>query len=192
MEKKGIKERTSKYILEVEKLIVIKRNGTEVEFDKERIKKAIELAMNSPTGVFIYGQADAIAAEIEEWAKKQKRKITIHEIEDMVHDKLSKRDNGNTARAYLSYKSVQDFKRVQGPSDESILGLVRQTDDEIMNENSNKNATIISTQRDLIAGEVTKDKEKKKILPTNIMQAHDSAVIHIHDMDYMLSPSFNC
>ncbi len=171
---------------------VIKRDGTEVEFQKEKIAIAIEKAMKSSTGLYQEGVADAIAQEIEDFAAKLGRKMTIYGIEEQVYYKLIEHGNPATARAYENYKAVQEFKRRQNTTDEQVLGLLNLDNPEVMDENSNKNPAISSTQRDLIAGEISKDLARRKMLPTDLLQAHDSGAIHIHDMDYIIQPIFNC
>lgn len=171
---------------------VIKRNGNEVAFDKEKIKIAIEKAMHSSNGIYIEGQADIIASEIEEEAKNKEQPITIYEIEEKVFSKLISYKNPATARSYEGYRSVQSYKRERNTTDEDILGLLDKTNKSVMDENSNKNAIIASTQRDLIAGEVSKDIAKRKMIPADLVEAHESGAIHIHDMDYIIQPIFNC
>lgn len=172
-------------------LQVIKRDGTKVDFNKEKILIAIEKAMHSPSGIYVEGQALEIAGEIEK-RSKNKREISIYEIEDLVYYKLIDRKNPATAKAYESYKSVQAYKREQNTSDDEIIGLLNQTNIDVMDENSNKNPIIASTQRDLIAGEVAKDIAKRKLIPADLVEAHDSGAIHIHDLDYLIQPIFNC
>ena len=173
-------------------LTVIKRNGTEVPFDKEKITIAIEKAMNSTTGVFVEDQAEKIAREIEEYANTKEVPMSIYDIETEVYYKLINYNNPATARAYESYKSVQQYKREQNTTDNEILGLLNETNIDVMDENSNKNPIIASTQRDLIAGEVSKDIAKRKMIPLDLVEAHESGAIHIHDMDYIIQPIFNC
>lgn len=172
-------------------LQVIKRDGTKVDFNKDKITIAIEKAMNSPSGIYVKDQAHKIASEIEE-RSKNKREISIYEIEDLVYYKLIDRNNPATAKAYESYKSVQAYKREQNTSDDEIIGLLNQTNIDVMDENSNKNPIIASTQRDLIAGEVAKDIAKRKLIPADLVEAHESGAIHIHDLDYLIQPIFNC
>ncbi|WP_296112164.1 anaerobic ribonucleoside-triphosphate reductase [uncultured Anaerococcus sp.] len=172
-------------------LQVIKRDGTKVDFNKDKITIAIEKAMNSPSGIYVKDQAHEIASEIEE-RSKNKREISIYEIEDLVYYKLIDRNNPATAKAYESYKSVQAYKREQNTSDDEIIGLLNQTNIDVMDENSNKNPIIASTQRDLIAGEVAKDIAKRKLIPADLVEAHESGAIHIHDLDYLIQPIFNC
>lgn len=173
-------------------LKVTKRNGELADFDESKIAVAIEKAMNSPTGVYVEGQADAIANEIKEFAKAVGKTMTIYEIEDHVYYNLIRHGNAATARSYENYKAVQAFKRRKNTTDASILGLLDKTNADVMEENSNKNAVLSSTQRDLIAGEVSKDIARRMILPVDIVSAHDEGAIHIHDMDYLIQPMFNC
>ena len=171
---------------------VIKRNGTKVPFDKDKITIAIEKAMNSSSGIYVAGQATQIASEIEEYAMTIGKTLSIYDIEDEVYYKLIQNKNPATARAYENYKAVQSYKREMNTTDEDILGLLDQTNIDVIDENSNKNPIIASTQRDLIAGEVSKDIAKRKIIPADLVEAHESGAIHIHDMDYMIQPIFNC
>ena len=171
---------------------VIKRNGTIAQFDKEKIIIAIEKAMNSFTGIYEEGLALKIANEIEEIASKMDRAITIHSIEDEVYYRLIKYGNLATAKSYESYRSVQEFKRKMNTIDNDVLGILDKSNSEVINENSNKDAKIVSTQRDLIAGEVSKDIARRKLIPADILLAHDTGAIHFHDMDYIMQPMFNC
>lgn len=171
---------------------VIKRNGNIVDFDKEKIIIAIEKAMNSYTGIYEDGLAFKIANEIEELASNQENPITIHIIEEEVYYKLISYGNLATAKAYESYRSVQEFKRKMNTIDNDVLGILDKSNDEVINENSNKDAKIVSTQRDLIAGEVSKDIARRKLIPADILLAHDTGAIHFHDMDYIMQPMFNC
>ena len=172
--------------------MVIKRNGSSVEFDKNRITRAINKAMKSAKGKEILHQSREIAEEIEKWANGIDRDITIYEIENKVHDKLCERGNFDTARAYTEYKALRAHSRKDNTSDPAIDSLLKLTDKDQIMENSNKNSELVSTQRDLIAGEISKDLVQRKILPLDLVQAHKDATIHIHDMDYMISPMFNC
>lgn len=171
---------------------VIKRDGTKVPFDKNKISLAIEKAMNSSSGIYQEGIADKIASEIEEECKVLDHPVSIYSIEDIVYYKLIENNNPATAKAYESYKSIQTYKRNTNTTDEGIIGLINNTNEELIDENSNKNAHIVSTQRDLIAGEVSKDIARRKLIPLDIIQAHDSGAIHFHDMDYIIQPMFNC
>lgn len=172
-------------------LQVVKRNGEKADFKEEKISAAILKAMNSPSGVYIKDQPEEIASTIKE-KYKAKSEISIYDIEEAVYYELIRNNNPATARAYESYKSIQAYKREQNTSDNDILGLLNQTNVDVMDENSNKNPLIASTQRDLIAGEVAKDIAKRKLIPAHLVEAHDSGAIHIHDLDYLIQPIFNC
>nr|WP_075573917.1 anaerobic ribonucleoside-triphosphate reductase [Ezakiella massiliensis] len=171
---------------------VIKRTGECVDFDKNKIVVAIEKAMHSSSGVYEEGQAERIANEIEDFARVIKEPMTIHGIEEQVYYKLLQYNNPATAKAYESYRSVQAFKRQINTIDDEIVGILNRSNTSVMDENSNKDAKIVSTQRDLIAGEVSKDIARRIIMPTDIVMAHDSGAIHFHDMDYIIQPMFNC
>lgn len=171
---------------------VIKRNGKRVPFDRNKIVIAIEKAMNSSSGVYEPGQAERIAQEIEAYAVAIRKDMTIYGIEDKVYEYLLKYNNPATARAYENYKAIQAFKRQTNTTDSDVFGLLDNTNVDVLNENSNKNGHVVSTQRDLIAGEVSKDIARRKLIPADIVQAHDSGAIHFHDMDYIIQPMFNC
>ena len=172
---------------------VIKRNGKIVDFDSNKIVVAIKKAMNSSQGMFVDGEAEEIAEEIFNKAKEEGlESLSVYDIEDQVYYELINKGNPSTAKAYESYKSVQAYKRKVNTTDKTIKSLLELTDPNLRDENSNKNAEIISTQRDLIAGEVSKDISKRYILPVDILEAHESGAIHIHDLDYMIQPMFNC
>lgn len=170
---------------------VTKRNGKQVEFDKERIVIAIEKAMKYGSGIYKANIARIIADEVEELGRTI-RSLSIYQIEDMVYYKLIQHNQEATAKAYEAYKSVQAYKRENNTTDGSILSLLGRDNDLVMTENSNKNAKLNSTQRDLIAGEVSKDIVRRKIIPSHLVHAHDNASIHIHDMDYLMQPMHNC
>ena len=171
--------------------LVIKRDGRKVEFDENKITNAIKKAMNSSTGIYIDKQAEEIAKEINK-ENLTKSEISIYDIENEVYYKLIEKNNPATAKAYESYKSIQAYKREQNTSDKDILGLLNKTNIDVMDENSNKNPIIASTQRDLIAGEISKDIAKRKLIPNHLVEAHESGAIHIHDLDYFIQPIFNC
>lgn len=172
-------------------LEVIKRNGDIKQFDKDKISIAIMQAMVHGSGIIRPSIAIAIAEEIQnDFADRDK--ITIAEIEVAVFEKLISKRQKLTARAYESYRAVQEFKRNYTELDKRIEGIVDGTNKEAINENSNKNAYIASTQRDLIAGEYSKDYCKRKLLPANILQADNEGIIHVHDLDYFLEHVHNC
>lgn len=173
-------------------LSVIKRNGAHVPFDTQKIVVAIEKAMHCPSGVYEPGLAKQIAQEIEAFASQTSEPLTISQIEEQVYYKLIKYRNPATAKAYEAYRSIHEYKRQQGTIDQDIQGILSYSNIETIDENSNKNAQIVATQRDLIAGEVSKDLARRTIIPTDILLAHDSGAIHFHDIDYFIQPMFNC
>ena len=170
---------------------VIKRNGNRVEFDAKKIYFAIYKAMKYGSGIVNVDLAEDIAKQIEKECSHLKE-VTISTIETMVYIKLTESGDILTAKAYEGFRAVQEFKRSSNTTDEDILNLVNGTNEEAMNENSNKNARKTSTQRDLIAGEVSKDIARRKLIPARIVQAHDAGIIHYHDMDYAIQPMPNC
>ena len=171
---------------------LIKRNGQTVPFNKTKIKQAIVKAMRNGSGIYLPDIARLIANDAEKYFKKKGETPTISQVEKYVYQRLIHYGQDLTARAYEEFRAVQAFKRETNTTDFSVLGLVRGTNKETMNENSNKNARVASTQRDLIAGEISKDLARRKLIPTHIVQAHDTGAIHYHDMDYAIQPIFNC
>lgn len=171
---------------------VVKRDGNKVSFDEMKIYHAILKAMKYGSGMIDEGVAGEIAGEIKGNFEKSDKVPTIFQIETYVYLKLIEKGHHLTAKAYEGYRAIQAFKRETNTTDDSILGLIELTNEEVMNENSNKNAMMASTQRDLIAGEVSKDISRRKKLPARIVQAHDEGILHFHDMDYFMQSIFNC
>lgn len=170
---------------------VIKRNGTEVEFDKDKIYNAIMKAMKYGSGVVNKEVAEKISNEIEDESKYM-GEITISQIESKVFNKLIEYGQELTAKSYEGFRKVREYQRSNLSIDESIEGVVNGTNTEVMKENSNKDGEISSTQRDLIAGEFSKDYSRRKKLPANIVENHDNGAIHFHDMDYYVQHIHNC
>ena len=170
---------------------VIKRNSEVVEFDRNKIESAILKAMKYGSGILKEEIAEKISKEIELEAKS-KNTLTINQIETIVYSKLINYNQELTAKAYEGYRAVQSFKRKINTTDDSIIGLLNRTNEEVINENSNKNGMLASTQRDLIAGEVSKDIARRKLIPSHIVQAHDEGVLHYHDADYSMQSIFDC
>ena len=170
---------------------VIKRNCTEDEFKKEKISNAILKAMTNGSGIVKPKIAEDIANEIYE-ETKDIEEVSISEIEQMVFDKLISKKQRLTARAYEGYRSIREFQREENELDDVVYGIVEGTDKEVLDENSNKNAYIAPTQRDLIAGELSRNYSRRNLLPINITQAHDEGIIHFHDADYFVQHIFNC
>ncbi len=171
---------------------VIKRDGSTVDFNKGKIKEAISKAMKNGSGIYVPKVAELIANDTEKHFNNQQKICTIYNIESYVYDRLVHYGQVETAKAYEGFRAVQEFKRNTNTTDESILNLLNKQNEDVMNENSNKNPVVAATQRDLIAGEVSKDISRRRLIPAYIVQAHDEGAIHWHDMDYSLSPMFNC
>ena len=173
---------------------VIKRDGSEVIFDKEKIYNAIVKAMKYGVGYIEEEIAKDVANEIENHFLLTEEVPTIYEIEKLVFDLLIKKDRKEVARVYEGYRSVQTFKRENKGNQliDSVIGLVEMTNEEVMKENSNKQAELVSTQRDLIAGEVSKIIAKNYMIPPHIVQANDIGAIKIHDLDYYMNGIYNC
>ena len=170
---------------------VIRRNCTEDEFKKEKISNAILKAMTNGSGIVKPKIAEDIANEIYE-ETKDIEEVSISEIEQMVFDKLISKKQRLTARAYEGYRSIREFQREENELDDVVYGIVEGTDKEVLDENSNKNAYIAPTQRDLIAGELSRNYSRRNLLPINITQAHDEGIIHFHDADYFVQHIHNC
>ncbi|MTL83478.1 ATP-binding protein [Turicibacter sanguinis] len=171
---------------------VIKRDGSHVVFDENKIYQAILKAMKFGSGVVDEELAQKIAHEINLIFDTLNTTPTIFQIETFVYLKLIENGHELTAKAYEGYRAIQQFKRETNTTDDSILSLIELDNEEVMNENSNKNPMMASTQRDLIAGEVSKDITRRKKLTARIVQAHDEGVLHFHDMDYFMQSIFNC
>lgn len=172
-------------------ITVVKRDCTEVEFNKQKIYNAIMKAMpfgegEKPT------IAQKIADEIEEELSNQEE-IEIYDIEKMVFDKLISHRQRNTARAYEGYRKVKEIQRyIQNSTDIEILDLLNGENEELNKENSNKNAQLVTTIRDYIAGVVSKDFTNRVLLPPQVVQAHNEGILHFHDADYFIQPTNNC
>ena len=170
---------------------VIKRDGRAVEFDRQKIQVAIEKANNE-----VKGREKATKEEIKDIIRHieelDKKRILVEDIQDIIEQQLMDIKKFELAKKYIVYRYTRALVRKQNTTDESILGLIKTTNKEVMEENSNKNAVVASTQRDLIAGEVSKDLTKRMLLPEKISKAHEEGILHFHDADYFLQPIFNC
>lgn len=170
---------------------VIKRDGTTVEFDRSKIAKAIRKANGAVEAEHRISeeQIEQIVRNIE--CKKRSRYL-VEDIQDMVEHDLMLLGKYDLSKAYIIYRYERALVRKANTTDESILALIKNVNKDVMEENSNKNAVMASTQRDLIAGEVSKDLTRRILLPEDISKAHDEGAIHFHDADYFLQPIFNC
>ena len=170
---------------------VIKRDGTTCEFDRKKIAVAIGKA-NSAVD-FEDRITDAqIESIVDDIASRHRMRVLVEDIQDMVEEKLMELQKYQLMKAYILYRYERALIRKANTTDESILSLIRNSNKDVMEENSNKNARTASTQRDLIAGEVSKDLTKRILLPEHISKAHEEGAIHFHDADYFLQPIFNC
>jgi ribonucleoside-triphosphate reductase len=173
---------------------VIKRNGVEVDFTPEKIKNAISSA-NEEVDVkdrLSDQEIDEIVTCITETTKIIGRAVSVEEIQDTVESRLMRSRSPEVARKYIRYRYDREKARKGNTTDDTILTLIECDNEEIKQENSNKNSTIIPTQRDYMAGEVSKDLSRRKILSKEIIEAHDAGIIHFHDMDYFAQHSHNC
>lgn len=168
---------------------VTKRDGKLEDFDINKIRIAIVKAMKAHYGYANTDIADEVAVRIKENATDE---MTIAQIEEQVFELLTEYDLPLVAREYEAYRAIRAYQRERHEVDNKIIGIVDGTNKATLTENSNKNEKILSTQRDLIAGEVSKDIARRMIFPTHLIQAHDQGVIHIHDMDYAIQDMFNC
>ncbi len=170
---------------------VTKRDGRIVEYDRNKIVVAIQKANAE---VDHYEQVsdekiDSIVAGIE---NKHMDNLMVEDIQDMIEQKLMSEGKFELAKKYIIYRYTREMVRRANTTDDSIMSLIKNSNKDVMEENSNKNAYIASTQRDLIAGEVSKDLTKRVLLPEKIVKAHEEGIIHFHDMDYFLQSIFNC
>lgn len=170
---------------------VVKRNGEVVPFNKEKISIAILKAMKYGSGVEKEKIANDIANEIETELQDIDR-AQISDIEALVYNKLITKKQRNTAKAYESYRAVREYQRQQNTIDNKVLGIIDGSNSDALSENSNKQKTLVSTSRDLVAEEVSKDISLRMKLPPHLAQAHQEGIIHIHDLGHYLNNSFNC
>ena len=170
---------------------VIKRDGTTVEFDRNKIKRAIRKANEAvdPDFRVTEEQVEQIVHNIE---SKKRNRYLVEDIQDMVEHDLMLMGKYTLSKKYIIYRYERALVRHANTTDDSILSLIKNANKDVMEENSNKNAVMASTQRDLIAGEVSKDLTRRILLPEEISKAHDEGVLHFHDADYFLQPIFNC
>jgi ribonucleoside-triphosphate reductase len=170
---------------------VIKRDGHIVDFDGAKIQLAISKANSE-----VIEEERASEAEIKKIVKYveslNKKRILVEDIQDIIERKLMEQKHFELAKEYIVYRYTRALVRKSNTTDESILSLIRNDNIELKEENSNKNTSLASTQRDYIAGEVSKDLTKRLLLPEKIVKAHEDGVLHFHDMDYFVQPIFNC
>ena len=170
---------------------IIKRDGRIVDYDRQKISVAIEKANRDVTG-----KEKATKEEIKEIIDYieglGKRRILVEDVQDIIEEKLMDMGKHKLAKEYIVYRYNRALVRKSNTTDESILGLIRNENKELAEENSNKNTMLASTQRDYIAGEVSRDLTNRLLLPEKIVKAHQNGVLHFHDADYFVQPIFNC
>ncbi|MEF2593035.1 MAG: anaerobic ribonucleoside-triphosphate reductase, partial [Eggerthellaceae bacterium] len=161
---------------------IIKRSGTEVPFDIEKIVRAIEGANSEadPSDRLTDDQI-ALAAHSVEWlCERAGHTVSVEEIQDMVENQIMAAGRYDVARRYIIYRYVQSLKRTANTTDDRILSLIECNNEEVKQENSNKNPTVNSVQRDYMAGEVSKDLTMRMLLPQDVVKAHEEGIIHFH------------
>ena len=173
---------------------IIKRSGAEVVFDAEKIVKAVTKANDSvvPSSRMSAIQIKRIAEDVESAAQNINRSLSVEEIQDMVEDQIMNQRAFDVARRYITYRYTRALVRKSNTTDEQILSLIECNNEEVKQENSNKNPTVNSVQRDYMAGEVSKDITKRILLPSDIVAAHEQGIIHFHDADYFAQHMHNC
>ena len=170
---------------------VIKRDGRAVDFDRSKIEIAIEKANQEVRPKDRVSKTD-IKEIIAYIMESDKKRMLVEDIQDIIEEQLMDRKKFELAKKYMIYRYTRALVRKSNSTDTSILGLIKNQNKDVAEDNSNKNATIASTQRDLIAGEVSKDLTKRILLPEKISKAHEDGILHFHDADYFLQPIFNC
>ena len=173
---------------------IIKRSGSEDSFDLSKIEAAIQKANDS---VLDYEklsekQIQTILADVEKACENMKRSPSVEEIQDMVENQIMSQKAFNVARNYITYRYKRELIRKSNSTDEQILSLLECNNEEVKQENSNKNPTVNSVQRDYMAGEVSKDITKRFLLPPDVVEAHEKGLIHFHDADYFAQHMHNC
>ena len=173
---------------------IIKRSGTEVTFDIDKIVNAIRAAnLEVEEGSRLTDRQVIYAAQnVAEACEKAGHTVSVEEIQDLVEDEIMRLDCYEVARNYIIYRYVQSLKRQKNTTDDKILSLIECNNEEVKQENSNKNPTVNSVQRDYMAGEISKDLTQRVLLPQEIVDAHNEGLIHFHDSDYFAQHMHNC
>ena len=173
---------------------IIKRSGTEVIFDKEKILAAVCKANESVVDSerMTEAQINAIGENVEKACNTMNRALTVEEIQDLVENLIMNQRAYTVARNYITYRYKRALVRKTNSTDDQILTLLACKNEEVKQENSNKNPTVSSVQRDYMAGEVSKDITKRFLLPQDIVEAHEQGIIHFHDSDYFAQHMHNC
>ena len=173
---------------------IIKRSGTEVVFDIDKIVNAIRAANLEveESSRLTDRQVVYAAQNVAEACENAGHTVSVEEIQDLVEDEIMRLDCYEVARHYIIYRYVQSLKRQKNTTDDKILSLIECNNEEVKQENSNKNPTVNSVQRDYMAGEISKDLTQRVLLPQEIVDAHNEGLIHFHDSDYFAQHMHNC
>ncbi len=173
---------------------IIKRSGVEVAFDITKIENAIKAANLDVEEADRLSERQVIYASqnVADACENAGHTVSVEEIQDLVEDELMKLDKFEVARKYIIYRYVQSLKRQKNTTDDKILSLIECNNEEVKQENSNKNPTVNSVQRDYMAGEVSKDLTQRVLLPADVVAAHNEGLIHFHDSDYFAQHMHNC
>ena len=173
---------------------IIKRNGSEVSFDTAKIENAIRAANNEVGEEQRLSEREITFASlvVTDQCEVAGHTVTVEEVQDMVENQLMRLDRFEVARKYIIYRYLQNQRRRKNTTDDKILSLIEANNEEVKQENSNKNPTVVSVQRDYMAGEVSKDLAMRALLPADIVEAHNEGIIHFHDADYYAQHMHNC
>ncbi len=173
---------------------IIKRNGSEVTFDVIKIENAIRAAnLEVPAAERLTDREIKFSSlNVTDECLEAGHTVTVEEVQDLVEDQLMALDHFEVARRYIIYRYLQGQKRQKNTTDDKILSLIECNNEEVKQENSNKNPTVVSVQRDYMAGEVSKDLAMRKLLPAEVVDAHNEGIIHFHDSDYFAQHMHNC
>ena len=173
---------------------IIKRSGTEEDFNISKIEKAILKANNSvvESEKLSEEQMQEISEHVEEVCSSMNRALNVEEIQDLVENEIMQQQAFTVARNYITYRYERALVRKANSTDEQILSLLECDNEEVKQENSNKNPTVNSVQRDYMAGEVSKDITRRFLLPPDVVEAHEQGIIHFHDSDYFAQHMHNC
>ena len=173
---------------------LIKRSGAEVVFEKEKITAAVIKANNAvdPSASISESEIRRITDRVEKKCEKLRRAVTVEEVQDMVEDEIMRLGAFVLAKAYITYRYRRALVRKSNTTDDKILSLIECNNEEVKQENSNKNPTVNSVQRDYMAGEVSKDITRRLLLSEDIVNAHEEGLIHFHDADYFAQHMHNC
>ncbi len=172
---------------------IIKRNGSEENFDVSKISAAVAKANKAcEKGAISAEEIEDVADYVEYKCNKMNRAVSVEEIQDMVENQLMAKGAFELARRYVRYRYTRSLIRKANTTDNKILTLIECSNEEVKQENSNKNPTVNSVQRDYMAGEVSKDITKRLLLPSDIVSAHEQGIIHFHDADYFAQHMHNC